>query len=61
VTSRGLPTVDHRHLDVRLGYQRIGEGKAVCTRPYNQIIGADEYVSPYSAPKARSFFSAGGQ
>ena len=44
MTSRGVPTVDHGHLNVCLGHQRVGEGKTARARPYNQIIGIDEQV-----------------
>ena len=44
MTSRSLSAVDHRHLDVRLGHQRVGEGEAARARSYHQIIGIDQYV-----------------
>jgi hypothetical protein len=56
VTSWGVSTVDHRHLNVGLGNQRIGEGKAARTSPYNQIIGTDEHVLPlWLCAEQRSF------
>ena len=44
-TRRGL-AVDNRHLDVRLGHQRIDERKPGRPRPHNQIIRIDKHVLP---------------
>ncbi len=43
MTSRSSPSVDQRHLDIGLSHQRVGKGKAACTRPYDQIIGINEH------------------
>ena len=60
MTSGSVSTVDHRHLNIRLGHQRIGEGKAARTSPYNQIIGTDEHVLPLLlCAEQRSFCWAG--
>ena len=45
MTTRSWSAVDQRHLDIRLGHQRVGEGKAAGARPYNQIIGIDKHAS----------------
>src|ERR1700690_3975635 len=45
MTPGCLSRVDHRHLNVRLGHQRVSEGKTPCARPYNQIIGIDEHLN----------------
>lgn len=41
VTSGRLSTVDHGHLDIRLGDQRVGESKAARTCPDDEIVGVD--------------------
>ena len=42
VTARGVPAVDHRHLDLGSGHQRVDEGEAAGARSDDQIIGVDE-------------------
>ena len=56
VTARGALAVDHRHLDVGLGHQRVDEGEAAGARSDDQIIGGDQ-PDPSTRQKARSFCS----
>jgi hypothetical protein len=46
MTSRGITAVDHGHLGIRLGHQRVDEGQPARARPYNQIIGVHKQFSP---------------
>lgn len=41
MTARARLAVDHRHLDIRLGHQRVSERESAGTRAYDQIIRLD--------------------
>lgn len=44
MASRGAVAVDHSHLNIRLGGQRVDERKAGRTPSHDQIIGIDKHA-----------------
>jgi hypothetical protein len=60
VTARSLAPVYHRHLNVRLDHERVGEGEAARTRSHNQIISTHGHVlSPAPGRKRGAPFGRG--
>jgi hypothetical protein len=46
MTADGWPTIDHGHVGVRLGTERVGEGEPARARSHNQTIGVDQRFLP---------------
>jgi len=44
MASRGGLPVDHGHLNIRPGRQRVDKGKTGRTRSHDQVIGIDKHA-----------------
>ena len=56
VTTRTMPSVNHDHVDVRLGDQRVDERHPSGTGAHNEVVGLDQ-AHPSSLRQAKAYLS----